>query len=540
MREDEFRERLQGALGEPPPLRQPDLSKPAGTPSRTYAAAMVVVAAVLAVALIVVMLGTRVLLRPQGNVGPGPSASPVATAAAADSFPCMLPVIATIQVSDAITQAVGFVNVPSGGFQVDPNATVSDLPRAPRYGPTYYSAALSRWVPASRESLSPQGTSYAYVTQAGKSAVLHVVDASRKTDRTVWTYAESIDVHAWDQAGIVVMTVPFAGGEALLWRVDPMTGKVSRLPNSEDPLMVPLSALPGSGSYSLLGNDGKGSTVVRFGSRDEGTKYKIVLVTSGHVTATIYSGVVGDAKDFDPDYAVFDAHGIWLSNFDAKSLWLWRATSGLQKFPVSGLPKIPADPRNDLSFRAAGPCIAGTFKGVAPSPVVVPTPSPSHSPPYVDWAPILARPLQLPAVARGASCPVSDMQHIDTQINTPKKGSGPDYGYGQWPVYLSGQIAWYSAGSQGILILTSPEYTGPVLVRAVRLDGAGAVTLTGVGQDLGGGATGIAQGGSPPYWGAAFGTVTFSEPGCYGIQFDGRSFTSIAVIKVEKGPPPPG
>ena len=540
MREDEFRERLRGALGEPPPLRQPELSKPAGTPSRTYANAMVVVAAVLATALIVVMLGTRVMFRPQSNVGPGPSASPVATPASADSFPCMLPVIATSEVGDAITQTAGFINVPKGDFQVDPKATVSDLPRASGFGPTTYSAALLRWLPAIRGSVSPEETRYAYVAQAGGSSQLHVVDASTRTDRTVWTYAASINVVAWERAGILVMTVPFAGGEALLWRVDPTTGNVSRRPSTEDPYMLPLSALPGTGSYSALGSNGEGTTVFRFGSRDQGTKYKIVLVTSGRVAATIYSGVVGDAKDFDPDDAVFDAHGIWLSNFDSKKLWLWRAASDLDSFPVSGLPKVPAGLSNNLSFGPAGPCLPGTFHGVAASPVAVPSASPSPSSPHVDWAPFLARPLALPAVARGASCPVSDRQNIETQINGPKTGNGPNYGYGRWPVYLSGQTEWYSDGSQGVIVLTSPEYTGPVLVRAKRLDGAGAVTFTGIGQDLGAGATGIAQGGAPPYWGAAWGTLTFSAPGCYGIQFDGQSFTSVAVIEVAKGPPPPG
>lgn len=62
-------------------------------------------------------------------------------------------------------------------------------------------------------------------------------------------------------------------------------------------------------------------------------------------------------------------------------------------------------------------------------------------------------------------------------------------------------------------------------------------SVDGLGQVLGSGAIGIAQGGNAPYWGEADGGITFSAPGCCGVQFDGDSWTSIAVIQVQKGPP---
>lgn len=80
-----------------------------------------------------------------------------------------------------------------------------------------------------------------------------------------------------------------------------------------------------------------------------------------HTETTIYSGIEGDAVDFDPENALFDAHGIWFSNFDATRLWLWTASAGLQSFAVSGLPTVPKSIRSNVSFYPAGPCVPGTF-----------------------------------------------------------------------------------------------------------------------------------------------------------------------------------
>jgi len=553
MREDELRDRLRDALGEPPPLATPQLRPAAAASPRGHTTLMALLAGGLAIVLVLALVGTRVMLHPQGRNSLVPAASPAATpAAAADSFPCALAAMVTVEAdggtpaSTQITYIPGFVNMPSGEFRADPRASVADLPHAPGFGPTVYSAAAGRWLPAIPNSVSPDGLRYAYVTQAGaSSSTLHVVDVRTKSDHPLWTYGAGVNVLAWDDHGILVMTVPFSGGVALFWRIDPATGRASRAPDSDDPNRVPVAALsPGSGGFSPLGSDGRGTTAFRLGSRDAGTAYSVVLVSGGRVTATLYSGRTGDAKDFDPDVVSFDAHGIWLANFDSTRVWLWRADAGLRSFPVSGMPmaSIPPGGHAYESLGTAGACMPGTFTGVVASPVAAPTPSPSPSPPVVNWTPLLARPMQLPAVSPGATCPASDVQHFDGQVKYAggKISNGPNYGYGQWPAYLSGQTDWYSAGSQGVLVLTSPEYTGPVLMRVRRLDGDATVAVDGLGQILGSGAIGIAQGGNAPYWGEADGAITFSAPGCYGVQLDGNSWTSIAVIQVQKGPPPPG
>lgn len=336
---------------------------------------MAVVAGVLAIAMIIALVGSRVMLRPQGNIRPAPAASPVASPVpsppAADSFPCMLPVVTSVQLGDQTTDGMGFINVPNGDYQVDHAAIVSDLPHTGGSVPVYYSAALERWLPAMAQAISPEGMRYAYVTQSGSSSQLHVVDVPSRADRIVWTYAAGIGVDAWDESGILVSTVPFVGGAALVWRIDPATGSASRRPAGEAPAVLPpFWALPPPPvSVTPLGNDGKGSIVARFGSgRDAGTKFSVVLVNvPGHTETTLYSGVAGDPMDFDPETALFDAHGVWLSNFDAKRLWLWTASSGLKSFPVTGLPTVPASIRNNVSFYTKGPCVPGIFKGVAAS-----------------------------------------------------------------------------------------------------------------------------------------------------------------------------
>ncbi len=129
---------------------------------------------------------------------------------------------------------------------------------------------------------------------------------------------------------------------------------------------------------------------------------------------------------------------------------------------------------------------------------------------------------------------------LNVKVKSVKGQKGPpNGGYGQGPVYLSGQYFWYSGGGQAVFVLTDPSYTGPVLVRVKRLDGTGTVTISGPGQTLAGSAFGIPESSSPPDWGVWFGSLTPSVPGCYGFQFDGATFSDVAVIKVSKGPPSP-
>jgi len=539
MREDEFRDKLRGVIGEPPAsMSPPSFGSARPRPSRIYPTAMGALAVALAVLLVLVLVGTRGGWNPRGSVvHPGkPTPSPVA----ASAFPCALPVMVIGEAPGApVSSRLGFVNVPSGSFRVDPRATADS---------NYYSAAVGRWLPATERMMSPDGTSYAYVKMlpeganysSFKSMELHVVYAPSNVDRKVWSTVDDIEVILWQPSGILASTVPKQGGVRLLWRIDPASGHVARESESADPGRLPLGLLPQVHNFGYLGSDAAGDSVFRAGSRDPGTKYSVFVLRSGKVT-TIYSGTQGDAKDFDPDGISFDVHGIWFGNYDGRWAWLWSQTSGLQGFKVSGLP-APL-PGGDVIFFPQGPCVPGEFSGVPAAPFAQPTPSPSPRIPNVDWSTLTSRPLVLPAILAGAACPVSPQQNL--AVTTSSGKGGPNYGYGQWPAYVSGQINWYSAGSQGVVILVNPEYQGPIIVRSQRLDGSGSLGIAGIpasGQyvALPGGTLGIPVTSSPPSWGSWFGVMVPTAAGCYGIQIDGNSWSSVAVIQVQKGPPPPG
>jgi hypothetical protein len=548
MRENEFRDRLRDALGEPPPLSVPQLTPSDAGDSRGYPRGMALIAVGLAVVLVVALVVSRVALRPTGMTQPGANGG---VATPADTFPCSLPVeaMSTGQnpAQDPVTSvSLGFVNVPGGSFQVDPAATVVGLPVGAITGQNFYSAALKRWVPAPIEAMSPDGLSYTFVKllPAGAtysnatSSEVHVVDVVKNSDRKVWSSSSFVIVVNWDSAGILVSVMPLGGGTVLLWRINPATGAVSQAPWDADPSNLPTSAMPDGVSSMSVGPDGHGQYVYRLGSLDKGTKYSIVVVASGKVT-TLYSGTVGDSTNFDPAGVYSDGHGMWLGNVGGSPLWLWSQSSGLRSFPVTGLPPMPSGYAfTSFAIIPAGACVPGTFAGVAATglpPATTPTPSPS--PPQVDWAPLTAKPVTLQQLSPGTHCPVSPQVDLVVATNGQK---APNYGFGQGPVYVSGPSMWY-AGTQGVIFLTDPRYTGPVLIRSMRLDGIGSLGLSGQGATtLANGAIGLAQTSSPPYWGMWLGGLTPSAPGCYGIQFDGTSFSSSAVIAVSPGPVPPG
>lgn len=551
MREDEFRRQLRAALGETPHLSHPVLGRPAVVAPRLHPRGLALIAAILAIALVFALIGSRVMLQPRGNVVPAATPS-IQTQLAPDSMPCHL-AVNLIQEADNPPQtstsvSMGFVNIPSGEFSVDPQARVGDLPGGSPDGPHIYSAAVRRWLPASSRTLSPDGTSYAYVkllpAGAGYSDAtggeLHVVNAGTRIDKALWTQSADIEIIGWNSAGILASTVPLRGGIRQLWRINPASGAAAHAPDGDDPEFLTPTGYPGTNEFSYLGTDSSGRSVFRLGSADPGSKYYVVLVEPGSHDTTIYSGTAGDATGFVPDGFSSDAHGLWFGNNDGSRVWLWTPSTALQRFVVSGAPAAPTGYRfTSRSLLPAGPCVPGYFQGVAAvgQPPAT-TPAPSPTPPPVDWTPLLSKPFRLSDLSPGAACPVSPQLDLQPKAPPGTKG-GPNYGYGQGPVYLSGQTDWYS-GSQGMVVITDPRYSGPVLVRAKRLDGAGSIAFTGDGDSLAGGALGIRRTSSPPYWGQSYGSLNPSTPGCYEIQFDGTTFSDYAVIQVKQGPPPPG
>jgi hypothetical protein len=346
--------------------------------------------------------------RLSGENLPATNASSVAQSAPA-SFSCALPVITTSSTTNPYLGpkiSAGFVNIPSGEFSVDPAAALQDLPSdTSGLWSATYSSPLKRWLPADSRTVSPDGRSYVYVKWlpgdanysikgvTPTSTELHVVNAAKKTDRKLWGTADLITIDMWDSQGILVDTSPKGGGSPGVWRIDPATGGVTRAPPDAGQAGLPFDALPPSGIWSMtIGQDKQGRAVFRIGSRDPGTKYSVVVVESGRAT-TLYSGVAGDATDFDPGGVYSDAHGLWLGNDDGSRVWLWTKSARLRGFKVTGLPPAPevtglpsAPPGykfNNVSLGPVGECVPGQFNGVALVPLPpppTPLPSPVSSP----------------------------------------------------------------------------------------------------------------------------------------------------------------
>src|ERR1700686_1456059 len=365
---------------------------------RAHIGAMTVIAVLLAALLVLALVSYRMSFRLRGETLPATNASPAAQPLPAP-LACALPVVATSWAAypgpDPVEKVfAGFVNIPAGEFQVDPAATLHDLPSdTGGLWSATYSSPLKRWLPADSRTVSPDGRSYMYVkwlpenlnySRKGVTATsyeLHVVNAAKKTDQKLWSTADLIGIDRWDSHGILVNTSRKGGGAPGSWRIDPATGRVRQEPSDAEQVSLPADALPRSGIMSMtLGQDRQGRAVFRIGSRDTGTKYSVVVVESGRAT-TIYSGVAGDATDFDPGGVYSDAHGLWLGNSwgnsDGSRVWLWTKSAGLQSFKVTDLPYSSG------SLGPAGECGPGQVNGVAvvaPPPPPTPSPSPVSSP----------------------------------------------------------------------------------------------------------------------------------------------------------------
>jgi hypothetical protein len=110
----------------------------------------------------------------------------------------------------------------------------------------------------------------------------------------------------------------------------------------------------------------------------------------------------------------------------------------------------------------------------------------------------------------------------------------PDYGYGQGPVYLSGQTQWFRG--QVALLLASSSYGGPVLVRGRRIDAQGAFPFTEPA-----GRMSLDAASQPGRWRMALTSLDPNlAPGCYAVQVDGTTFSEVIVFTVQPGLAPPG
>jgi hypothetical protein len=117
-------------------------------------------------------------------------------------------------------------------------------------GGRYFDRAVSRWVPVSRQSVSPDGLQYSYTDGWNVSPPVpprvHVVDASTGLDIRAFSMpdAQPYAVVDFTSSGIYLV-IAYEGTAPGVWRLDPATGAVAK---TSDAYYQP----PGAGWMSVI------------------------------------------------------------------------------------------------------------------------------------------------------------------------------------------------------------------------------------------------------------------------------------------------
>jgi hypothetical protein len=149
------------------------------------------------------------------------------------------------------------------------------------------------------------------------------------------------------------------------------------------------------------------------------------------------------------------------------------------------------------------------------------------------------RPLHLPKVLTGQSCPVSSAIRVDSH-SPIAIGNGPVYAAigldqpSQHPVMSFTDAQHYANGqSQGwggtkVRWFVRPSYYGPLLIRGSQLDDSHQIRFDdGILPEI---ALDIPQGGSQQWYDRPSET-RLQVPGCYAYQVDGIHFSQILVFQ---------
>jgi hypothetical protein len=153
-------------------------------------------------------------------------------------FSCRLPVFVDIGPG----QPGGFIDFPSGTVTPDPTA-VANLNRPGRelvdyfYG-RYYDRAYSRWLPVSRNRVSPDGSHYAFADRAVADqqdpparAALHVVAVTTGIELAFDDGPWSNPYVVLDYAPEGIYLITTFGAYFGLWLMEPSTGAITRVAN---------------------------------------------------------------------------------------------------------------------------------------------------------------------------------------------------------------------------------------------------------------------------------------------------------------------
>ena len=155
----------------------------------------------------------------------------------------------------------------------------------------------------------------------------------------------------------------------------------------------------------------------------------------------------------------------------------------------------------------------------------------------------IQRPLHLPMLASGATCPRMIEHKIFPSFGLAL-GDGPVYPVGDGPwkhgIFYFGDAraddGWYYLK---VLWVGSPQYHGPILIRGHQIDGPNELRFSkGIGSS--GDATLFfptsSEGYSPGGWTSWPSYMRVTAPGCYAYQVDGTSFSEVIVFQALKAP----
>jgi hypothetical protein len=321
--------------------------------------------------------------RPTASPTPTTSLSPSGTTASAGGLACRLPVITWTQTAQGQEPTEGFMTYPGGQFTSDASgAVVLDGTRyrttAQPYlygggpGAGWYDWPMGRWLPARRQSVSPDGLHYADGNGFG---AIHVVDVATGTDRTFKAPDGPDTVLYYAKEGVYFNHAYEGPPGPGLWLLDPRSGAVQTIftdksvdavggfaawlldVNPADPHPVFSQYIGGNMPNEVLRRDlnggptvrwfyqpGKSVTVTGFDyekhplivaetlrSPDTVQVWQVPAANQGHL---LYAGT-------QLAYTVADDHGIWFSDDQGISLYT----------PAHGLQKV-----SSLVAGLAGPC----------------------------------------------------------------------------------------------------------------------------------------------------------------------------------------
>jgi hypothetical protein len=174
--------------------------------------------------------------------------------------------------------------------------------------------------------------------------------------------------------------------------------------------------------------------------------------------------------------------------------------------------------------------LTGCGLAAAPPTSSSPTNSPTGPTATAAARTLLARPLKLPAVQAGSTCPVTPVTSRKLDI-TDARGSAPFFLGGPMP---HGAFAW----NKMVWVLVDGAH-GPVLFRGGRVNGTGSLSFSGGPADPSDhGVTHSSDGGVTATFyqrmlveGIADAFYVYpATTGCYALQVDGSSFEEVIVV----------